>query len=69
MAWRDVENIFMYELMGQKMIGIKLRDEKAFLDRQNGMKRKLMTVNSNISMRRLVLLKVVSLCHWINCIL
>lgn len=47
-AWKDVENIFMYELMGQKMIGVKLRDEKAFLDRQNGMKRKLMTVNSNM---------------------
>lgn len=48
-AWKDVENIFMYELMGQKMIGVKLRDEKAFLDRQNGMKRKLMTVNSNMA--------------------
>ncbi|WP_339240069.1 STM3941 family protein [Paenibacillus sp. FSL R5-0517] len=47
-VWKDVENIFMYELMGQKMIGVKLRDEKAFLDRQNGMKRKLMTVNSNM---------------------
>ncbi|MEC0123574.1 STM3941 family protein [Paenibacillus pabuli] len=47
-AWRDVENMFMYEFMGQKMIGVKLWDEKAFLDRQNGMKRKLMAVNSNI---------------------
>lgn len=47
-AWKDVENIFMYEFMGQKMIGVKLWDEKAFLDRQNGMKRKLMTVNSSI---------------------
>lgn len=47
-AWTDVENIFMYELMGQPMIGIKLRDEKAFLDRQMGIKRKLMTVNTNM---------------------
>lgn len=47
-AWKDVEHIFMYELMGQQMIGVKLRDEKAFLERQNGMKRKLMIANSNM---------------------
>jgi hypothetical protein len=40
-AWKDVESIFMYEF-------IKLWDENAFLDRQNGMKRKLMTVNSSM---------------------
>jgi hypothetical protein len=38
----------MYEFMGQKMIGVKLWNENAFLDRQNGMKRKLMTVNSSM---------------------
>lgn len=47
-AWKDIEHIFMYELMGQEMIGVKLRDEKEFLERQNGMKRKLMTANSNM---------------------
>ncbi|WP_024633451.1 MULTISPECIES: STM3941 family protein [unclassified Paenibacillus] len=47
-AWKDVESIFMYEFMGQKMIGVKLWDENAFLDRQNGMKRKLMLVNSSM---------------------
>lgn len=47
-AWKDVESIFMYEFMGQKMIGVKLWDENAFLDRQNGMKRKLMMVNSSM---------------------
>ncbi|PQP83057.1 hypothetical protein C0Q44_17085 [Paenibacillus sp. PCH8] len=74
-AWKDVEKIFMYELMGQKMIGIKMRDEKAFLDRQNGMKRKLMTVNSNmvdatlsIAQSSLTLpldqLYIMMVCHW-----
>ncbi|MGO4529533.1 STM3941 family protein [Paenibacillus sp. 2TAF8] len=47
-AWKDIEHIIMYELMGQKMIGVKLQDEKAFLERHNGMKRKLMTANSNM---------------------
>lgn len=47
-AWKDIEHMFMYELMGQKMIGVKLHDEKAFLERHNGMKRKLMTANSNM---------------------
>ncbi|WP_342554512.1 STM3941 family protein [Paenibacillus sp. FSL R7-0652] len=47
-AWEDVEHIFMYELMGQQMIGVKLQDEKAFLERHNGMKRKLMMANSNM---------------------
>ncbi|MFK0522650.1 STM3941 family protein [Paenibacillus illinoisensis] len=46
--WKDVENIFMYELMGQSMIGVKLKDEQAFLDRQTGVKRKLMTVNTQM---------------------
>ena len=38
----------MYELMGQSMIGVKLKDEQAFLDRQTGVKRKLMTVNTQM---------------------
>lgn len=47
-TWKDVEHIFMYELMGQQMIGVKLRNEEAFLERQNGMKRKLMKANTNM---------------------
>jgi len=47
-AWREIEHMFMYELMGQKMIGVKLQDEKAFMERHNGMKRKLMAANSHM---------------------
>ncbi|MDN4600260.1 hypothetical protein P5G61_03395 [Paenibacillus sp. F6_3S_P_1C] len=47
-AWKDVESIFMYEFMGQKMIEVRLWDENVFLDRQNGMKRKLM-VDATVS--------------------
>ncbi|MBR2567288.1 MAG: hypothetical protein IKE29_22110 [Paenibacillus sp.] len=47
-SWEDVEHIFMYELMGQQMIGVKLKDEQAFLERQSGVKRKLMTASTNM---------------------
>ncbi|PZD92957.1 hypothetical protein DNH61_25485 [Paenibacillus sambharensis] len=46
--WEDIREIALYEMMGQRFLGIKLHDEDAYLQRQSGFKKWLMKVNSGM---------------------
>ncbi|CAM4442031.1 STM3941 family protein [Paenibacillus tarimensis] len=46
--WEEIREIMLYEMMGQKFIGLKLYDEAAYLKRQSGFKKWLMKVNSGM---------------------
>ncbi|MCQ6562436.1 STM3941 family protein [Paenibacillus mendelii] len=45
LRWDQIEEIMLYDFMGQRFIGIKLLDTPAFLSRQSGLKKLLMKLN------------------------
>lgn len=46
--WDDIINIELYQLAGQKMIGIQLKDPDSFLESQQGFKRRLIKINQGM---------------------
>lgn len=46
--WDDILNIELYQLAGQKMIGIQLKDPDSYLAGRQGLKRQLMKINQGI---------------------
>lgn len=45
LRWDQIEEIMMYDFMGQRFIGLKLADTQAFLTQQSGLKKMLMKLN------------------------
>lgn len=46
--WDDINNIELYQLAGQKMIGIQLNDPDAYLESRQGLKRLLIKFNQGM---------------------
>jgi len=46
--WDDIHNIELYQLAGQKMIGIQLKDPDSYLESQQGLKRQLIKINQGM---------------------
>lgn len=46
--WDDIHNIELYQLVGQNMIGIHLKDPDSYLERQQGLKRQLIKINQGM---------------------
>ncbi len=46
--WKDIHNIELYQLAGQKMIGIQLKDPDSYLRSQKGIKRRLISINQGM---------------------
>lgn len=46
--WHDIHHIELYQLAGQKMIGIQLKDPDSFLKDQQGFKRLLIKINKGM---------------------
>lgn len=46
--WESIAEMQLYELAGQKMIGIRLKDPASYLKQQRGAKRKLMQINEGM---------------------
>ena len=46
--WDDIHNIELYQLTGQKMIGIQLKDPDSYLESQQGLKRQLIKINQGM---------------------
>ncbi|UQZ36937.1 hypothetical protein C2I18_27435 [Paenibacillus sp. PK3_47] len=46
--WEDITHIELYELAGQQMIGIQLKDPDTFLKGQQGLKRRLIQINQGM---------------------
>lgn len=46
--WDDIEDIELYQLSGQTMIGIQLKDPDSFVERQQGLKRRLIQMNQGL---------------------
>jgi hypothetical protein len=49
LRWEEIANIFPYDYMGQRMLGINLVDEAAILARQPAIKRALARMNKKIA--------------------
>lgn len=47
--WTEVEDISIFNVANQPTIGIRLRNPQAFLERQNGIKRWLISVNRKLT--------------------
>ncbi|MFB9329284.1 STM3941 family protein [Paenibacillus aurantiacus] len=48
LAWQDIVSIQLYDFMGQRMIGLTLRDPRALYDRQGRFKRLLLKANKGL---------------------
>lgn len=48
LKWADIEEIMLYDYMGQRFIGIRLHDTETFLARQSGLKKTLMKANQGL---------------------
>ncbi|WP_279588825.1 STM3941 family protein [Paenibacillus castaneae] len=48
MNWTDIQEISIYEFMGQKFIGLKLEDTDHFMSQQSGLKKWLMRMNKGM---------------------
>lgn len=46
--WEDIQQIELYQLAGQKMIGIQLKEPEAYLGSQRGLKRQLIQINQGM---------------------
>ncbi|NMO96553.1 STM3941 family protein [Paenibacillus lemnae] len=46
--WHEIEDVTLYEMMNQRMIGIKLLNPDAFLSQQKGFKKLLMRANKGM---------------------
>ncbi|MVP01059.1 hypothetical protein EDM21_16295 [Paenibacillus sp. N10] len=46
--WQDIEEIILYDYMGQRFIGLNLYDTEAYLARQKSMTRMLMKANRGL---------------------
>jgi hypothetical protein len=46
--WNDIKEMFLYEFMGQKFLGIVPKDEQAFFATMSPVKRRLMQVNNRM---------------------
>jgi hypothetical protein len=49
LRWEEIAEIFPYELMGQRMLGIVPIDEEAIINRQSPIKRVLARMNKGLS--------------------
>ncbi|MEY9096432.1 STM3941 family protein [Paenibacillus sp. RC84] len=48
LRWADIEEIMLYDYMGQRFIGIRLHDTETYLARQSGFKKALMKANQGL---------------------
>lgn len=48
LKWSDIQDVVLYEFMGQRFIGLKLHDIERFMAQQSGMKKALIRMNKRM---------------------
>lgn len=48
LKWSDIQDVVLYEFMGQRFIGLKLHDTERFMAQQSGMKKALIRMNKRM---------------------